>query len=604
MASIRLATGESIDTPKWHKQRMASLEEMRQPFLSTWHDLQRYILPRLGRQFKARGQSKHKPTDTRDIIDTTGTQAHSITSAGMMAGITSPARRWLKMAAREGSVGAGVPGEFTEWLQYADDQLFAFWDETDLYDMLAGVYDELLLFGTAAGYGTPVPGAERGKDFIWRMIPGGEYVVGEDANGNVNSLYRARELTVEQVVSRFAPRDSSGRPQLDGPQFSSQVRHGWENGKWDDTVKIIQFIGRSPRVETYLGNEPPYEEVVFLAENAGQDHIEGAYLSRTSFNVMPSFCGRWEKNGVSPWGMSPGMEALPDVKQLQEMEEKKAAALTLHINPPLQGPPELQNTRVTSLPGDVNYVAGLSSGGKGLVPVYQVQPRLADFAADMELVRSRVRRSFHSDLFLAFIERPGIQPLNESEIWERKEEKLLGLGQVMDRLDREIIRPIVEISLDFLISNERMDAPPEGLEDYDIEYLNVIAVAQRTQGLTAISDTVSFVATMAQQQAAAGLSPTAWDYLNEGEAIQGFAKRRGVDMRVLRDEDEVEELQEQRAQAQAQMAELEAQQQQAATAKDQAAAEELASRTARDQGPLATGGGPGVLPADVGAGAP
>ena len=592
-ATIHLANGDSIDTPKWHRQRMKSLAMVRQPFLPVMDSIQRHIIPILGRTF-VHGKKANETMNTDDVIDTTGTQALKITSAGMMAGISSPARKWINLMVSESHPGQGISGRWTEWLQHANDALFSFWDESDLYDMLAGIYLEMPAFGTAAGFGTEVPGQIPGQDFVWRLIPGGEYVIGENAMGRVDTIYRTLNLTVNQMVERYAEKDNTGKPIVDG-NLSDAVSQMYRNGDWDESVEVVQYIGPTPFI-TRPYDEEKYQEVVFEMNAPGKDHVEGGFLSRTLHRVMPAFCGRWSTNGKTPWGMSPGMEALPDVIQLQEMEEKKSIALTLQINPPLQGPPELQ--RVTSLPGDINFIQGIKASG-GLMPVYQVQPNLADYATEMELIRARIRRTFHSDLFLAFIERPGIQPLNESEIWERKEEKLLGLGQVMDRLDREILRPIVEISMDYLFRSGRLDSPPEDMEDVDLEYLNVIAVAQKTQGLTAISDTVSFASTLAEKQAAVGLAPTAMDHLNEREIINGFAKRRGADMRILLDEDEVEELQAQRAQAQAQQAEMAAQQQAAATAKDMAAAEELASRTIQDQGPLATGGGPGNLPPGV-----
>ena len=420
-------------------------------------------------------------------------------------------------------------------------------------------------------------------------------MIAEGANGMVDTIYREFTMTVGQIVERFPP-----------DKISPRVMQLWRSGQWNDRVDLVQHFGLTPWVERYLGRrgQPMYQEVVFERDYSQKRDEVGGYLSRTEFQVFPAFCVRWEKDGVSPWGVGPGDEALPDIKQLQEMEDKKAVALSIMVNPPLQGPPELENQRVSSLPGDVTFVQGSGTGKDGVRPIYEVQPRLTDFVADEEQVRQRIRRSFFADLFTAFLNRTGVQPLNEEEIWERKEEKLLVLGPVLDRLDRECLRPITEISLDYLASVGQLEDPPDGLEEVETEYLNIIAVAQHSQGLTAISDVASFITTLAQAQAAAGREPTALDRLNVDESIRLFNDKRGGDVRLLRDDDDVEALQEQRAEQQARMAQLEAEQQQAATAKDMAAAEELAARSAQDQGPLASGGGPGPLPPDMGALAP
>ena len=460
-----LANGESIDTPKWHKQRRDELERLRQPYLERWDELQRYILPRLGRTFRARGQTS-KPPSMDLVIDTTAPQSLGIAAAGMMATITSPARRWMKLTAREQEPGAGVPPAIEEWLQHAEDALFPFWDETNYYGMTEIENVESLLFGTSAGYGTQVTGANE-HEFLWRAIPAGQYVIAEDAMGKVDTLYREYVMSVEQVVSRFGTRGADGRIDIEAPTggeyvsgtFSARLQQMWREGRWDEPVILIQHFGRSPYTGQYLSGEPKWQELVFEAE-ADMDHVEGNFLSRTMFNVLPLAVSRWETNGVDPYGASPGMEALPDVKQLLEMEEKKAAALSLLINPPLQGPPDaVQNQRISSLPGDVNANDALSAGG-AIVPLYEVKPDIPSFEASMEQVRSRIRRAFHADLFLAFMERPGLQPLNDYEAIQRKEEKLLGLGQVVYRKNREAIRPHVEISLDYLNATGRIDDPP------------------------------------------------------------------------------------------------------------------------------------------------
>ena len=604
MASITLANGTSINTPKWHRKRYLDLQALRVPFLDEWDSIQRYIMPRLNRNFRGDRKRIGQPIDTGDIINTTATHAMTTTANGMMISITSPARRWQKLAAKVREPGMDLPGDHVEWLQYASDWAFRFWDRTDLYAMLAGFYMELLCFGTASGFGTPVPQAQVQGGFVWRQMPAGAYVIGEDGNGMVNTWYDEIILTVDQVVDKFIERDTHGKP-LWSNKVSDRTRSAWESGKWHEQVRLLRCFGPTPFVEDYMREDAPqWYETVFELEHRRFDEQDGHFLAQTPFKTLPAFCVRWAKNGVTPWGTGPGSEVLPDARQLQEMEDKKAVALTKLIDPPLVGDPMLANQRVSSLPGDVTFVANAS--GSGLAPMYQVDPKLSEFRADMVETERRIRRTCYADLFTAFLERMdgGKQPLQDNEIYERREEKLGGLGGVMDRLDREGIRPITNITLDYGLASGELEEPPDGLDEYDIEYLNVIAVAQRTQGLTAISDVLSFASTVGEKQVALGLAPTAMDNVDVDKAVQGFATRRGVDMNIMRDEDEREELREERAEAQAQQAELAAAEQQAKAAKDMAAAEELASRTQADQGPAATGAGPGTLPADIGAQAP
>ena len=589
-AAVTLPNGESTDTVKWHRERFDALCADRRGMLPHWKDVHSYILPSLVRSFD--GKRRKSYLDYSDVIDTTATQALHITAAGMMAGITSPARRWLRTAPPKGPGEQTAPDDWWEWNQHLDDELFRFWNETSLYSVLPGIYEELLGFGTAAGFGSSNAGIGE-SEFVWGQVYGGEYAIAEDNDGMVRTLYRKFEKTVKQLAEEYGGRN------VENSKLSGHVKQLWRSGMWNERVDILAVLHRTPTISYLMGADMPLWEQVVMEYNttSGMDDVPGRFLARNRFETYPAWCVRWDSPNMTPWGVGPGMDAVPDVRQLQEMEEKKAAALTLQIDPPMVADAALSNQRMSTLPGDVTFVPGMGVSGKpGFAPAYQVQPRLQDFEHSMEMVRARIRRIMHSDLFLSFIERPGIQPLNESEIWERKEEKLLGLGQTLNRVDREMIRPIVAISMDELRRRGRLQDPPEGYTEFDIEYLNVIAVAQKTQGLTAIADITNYIAGLAKEQSAAGLTPTAWDHFNERFAVKSFAEKRGVDTRILVTEEEVDELQQARAEAQQAQQELAESAQAATMAKDVAAAEELSARTQQDQGPLATGGGPGRLP--------
>ena len=76
--------------------RFASLKTERSDWDSHWRDLSEYFLPRTGRFVASDVNRGDKRWNS--IYDSTGTRALRTLSAGMMSGMSSPARPWFRLA--------------------------------------------------------------------------------------------------------------------------------------------------------------------------------------------------------------------------------------------------------------------------------------------------------------------------------------------------------------------------------------------------------------------------------------------------------------------------------------------------------------------------
>ena len=77
-------------------QRWTSLQSERSSWISHWRELSDYLMPRSARFYKSdrnKGTKKHN-----QIFDNTASRALRVLSAGMMSGMTSPARPWFRLA--------------------------------------------------------------------------------------------------------------------------------------------------------------------------------------------------------------------------------------------------------------------------------------------------------------------------------------------------------------------------------------------------------------------------------------------------------------------------------------------------------------------------
>jgi hypothetical protein len=79
--------------------RWGQLKTERATWYPHWKELSDYLLPRSGRYFiqdRNRGQRRHNY-----IYDNTGTRALRVLAAGLMSGLTSPARPWFRLATND-----------------------------------------------------------------------------------------------------------------------------------------------------------------------------------------------------------------------------------------------------------------------------------------------------------------------------------------------------------------------------------------------------------------------------------------------------------------------------------------------------------------------
>ncbi len=103
------------------------------------------------------------------------------------------------------------------------------------------------------------------------------------------------------------------------------------------------------------------------------------------------------------------------------------------------GPPSLKNEPASLLPGGVTYVA--DPNGQSFRPAIDVRLDLSHLAQDIAEVQGRVKEAFYANLFLMLAESDR-REITAREIDERREEKMLMLGPVLERLHDELLRSL------------------------------------------------------------------------------------------------------------------------------------------------------------------
>lgn len=505
-------------------RRMAALKKERdgQGWKQHWQDIAETIMPRKGR-FLSTDTNRGKRINDK-IIDGTAMKAVRDAAAGLMAGVTSPARPWLRLAVPDPDMM-----EYTavrEWLDLVRDRMLELWARSNLYDNLHQIDAELLLFGTGA------LGSRDDRDDVLRFesFTAGEYYIANSDQGRVDTFYRDFQATVMQIVQWFVAKPNGD---MDWSNVADPIKSAYDNGNTEMWVDLVHAVEPNDK---RIGGLKDAKNMPFRSIYYDPADSSGKLLRVGGFKELPVFCPRWDLTGSDVYGRSPGMDALPDVKMLQVMQKRKAQAIDKMVNPPMVAPNSLRNQDASVLPGHITYVdqAGSTGSQPAFRPAYEVNPRVQELALDIQDTRQRIREHFFADLFL-MISQSDRREITAEEIRARQEEKLLMLGPVLERLHKELLNPLVDRTFQAMLDSEILPPAPEELEGVplNVEYISIMAQAQKSVGISAIESTVAFAANMN------AIVPGSIDKIDIDEAIDAHANMRGVPVKIIRSDDKV-----------------------------------------------------------------
>ena len=524
--------------------RWSALKSERSSWQTHWQEISDYLLPRSGRFYvtdRNRGERRHN-----NIYDSTGTRSLRVLAAGMMAGMTSPARPWFRLTTSDPDLDESA--NVKQWLAEVQRLMLMVFSKGNTYRALHSMYEELGAFGTGASIVLP------DYDDVVRHYPltTGEFCIATDYRGQVNTLYREFDKTVGELVGEF------GRDNV-----SQTVRNLFDRGNLDSWVTIIHAI--EPRTDRDVTKRDP-KNMAWRSCYFEHGMPEGKFLRESGFRRFRAVAPRWATSGGDIYGNSPGMEALGDIKQLQHEQLRKAQGIDYKTKPPLQVPTSLKNRELDTLPGGATYVDTATPNG-GIRTAFEVNLDLSHLLADIQDVRERIRGSFYADLFLMLAQNPRTN-MTATEVAERHEEKLLMLGPVLERLHNELLDPLIEMTFETMLESGIVPPAPEELQgrELNVEFVSMLAQAQRAVATNSIDRFVGNLGAVAQYK------PDVLDKFDSDKWADAYADMLGVDPELIVPGEQVALIRQQRAQAAQAQAQAAAMQQAAVTAKDAAAA--------------------------------
>ena len=518
-------------------RRLKTLEDERKNgWESHWRSLAKNFLPRRSRFLDA-GDRTNDGEIMNMLQSGVGILCLRVLANGMQSGLTSPARPWFSLDLTNKAVADSEQAKL--WLHDTYEKMVEVFRQTNFYDQVHILYSELACFGTAC-----MLIEEDYRNVIrCRTLTVGEYALDAGEDGRVDTLYRRVRMTPRQVIQAWP--DST----------PDDVRSMVENdvNRWITVLHAIE-PNKKHKEGARRGDERPFRSVYMILDGAQREVLEDS-----GYYEFPALCPRWITTASDVYGSSPAMDALADCRELQKAVEKTRIGLEKEVDPPLLVYNKGIDGGIDTSAGGLNYTSSLTQGQEAVVPLSNVRANLPAAERWIAKLENVLQRHFHNDLFLMISEAD--KRMTATEVAERQGEKMLMLGPVLDRLRSEMFQPLIERVYGIMDRKGFVAFPPEGLEgeQVNVEFISILAQAQKQAGIGGITQTLGFAVQVA------GLYPEIIDKFNFDEMANAWAEMQGIPPNLMRSDEEVASLREQRAKQQ-QMAQMLAMAQQGADA--------------------------------------
>lgn len=515
--------------------RLLGLRTNRYSWWVHWRELADYLLPRRYKWLVTPNQMARGSPINQHILDSTATLAARNLASGMMSGVTNPSSIWFKL--KIGRMDSTQTSPVSLWLSECERLMRLVMQESNFYNAMAVMYLDLVVFGTAA-----VLIYEDFEDVIRCFNPClGEFYLDQSDRFRVDTFYREFTLTIPQVVQQFGYENCS-----------RSVQVLYDTGEAALTREIIVAHAIEPNNDHRRFGVPEHFRFREVYWEWGQAN---EYLLRlTGYHEMPGLFPRWDLVSNDAYGRCPGMDGLPDIKQLQLEVRRKAQAIDKMVNPPMVADIQLKNQPASLLPGGVTYVAGMTANSRpGFAPVYHVMPPIKDMMEDLNEVRDRIKDIFFNKLFQAATQYEPKSNVTATEWDLRKSETLVMLGPVLERLYDEGVKPAIERIWAVSARANIFPPPPPEIagQPMEIEFVSMLSTAQSAAQTAGIERMFQIVGNLV------GVDPQAMDTVDFDYGIQKYSDLMGNDPKLIRSPEALAAIRQQRADQQAQQQALE-----------------------------------------------
>jgi len=501
--------------------RFERLQRSRGIWESHWEEIAERVLPRSA---EFTGEREQGDKRTQKLYDASAALALERFSSAVESLLTPWGARWHTLRATNPAVDRD--DDVRLWFDQVERVLFAYRysPRANFASQMHECYMSLGAFGTSSLF---VDEANI-RGLLYRAVHLADIFISEDENGTIDTVFRRFEVSARQAMRMFADGD-----------LSSDLRKQAED-KPDDRVKLLHVV--MPRTD----RDPTRRDRRNLPWHGGYYEIKTKQLiEEGGFSQLPYIMSRYVTGPREVYGRSPAMTILPDIKMLNEMSKTVIRAGQKVVDPPLLVADDGVVFPVNTTPGGVTFAR---LDGRSQSPV---QPLFTGARVDigfemMEQRRKVINDAFLVTLFQILVETP---TMTATEVLQRAQEKGALLAPTVGRQQSETLGPLIERELSILDEQGALPPPPplmvEAAGEYDIEYVSPLSRAMKAE------EGIGILRTLEMVQPIAAIDPSVMDNFDFDEITRTLADTNGAPRKILRRQDDLEDIRQRRNQAQA-----------------------------------------------------
>ncbi len=509
-------------------KRYDQLESERGTWESHWSEIAERVLPRYANtiQTPLGGLTKGEKR-TSKMLDSTAALGLERFAAAMESMLTPRNQKWHRLRASNPELMKDHDVKL--WFEDSTNRLFKYRysPRANYSSQQHEVYMGLGAFGTGIMF---VDSHDLGG-LHYAAMELREVLFDMSHQGLVDTSYRKYSLTARQMQQRVDVGRWDSIPDVVKTSLKDQP---------DKKFEIIHCV--RPRIEIERGRVDARSKqfASYYVSVQGRE-----VLSEGGYDTFPYQVSRYVTGPGEIYGRSPAMLALPAIKVLNEQKKTMLKQGHRVVDPVLLTHDDGILDNFSLKPGAMNP-GGISAEGRRLVDVLPT----GNIAAGQELMdmeRQVVNDAFLVSLFQILIETPA---MTATEVLERAREKGALLSPTMGRQQSEMLGPMIERELDLLGKQGLLlPLPPllaEAEGEFDIEYDSPLSRSQRSEEAAGWLRTLE--AAIAYANTTQDLSVL--DQFDTDVIYQQLAEINAVPPSWMRAPDGVQQIRQERAQAQ------------------------------------------------------
>ena len=513
---------------EYFEKRRSQLDNTFNQIKSDLQELSEYFAPRTSRFLVS---DINKPIKkSKKILDSITLTAVKNFASGMQSGATSAATRWFKAQMKRKEFNQ-IP-EVKQWCADQEELTRRILAGSNFYQLMLGVYKQLGSFGFAclsmeSDYDTVVN---------FKLLPIGSYRYCKDIRGEIDTLCRSFKESAKNIVEKYGYENCS-----------EEVKSAYDNNT-DAYFELCYFVEKN---KEYNPNSPlsKFKKFKAVTYQIGQEK----FLEDKGFDRFPFAVFEAEVNGEDNYPSNcPGIEALPDAKQLMTQVKEYSKGVKKLVSPLYKGPASLLKQK--GLQDSPGHIIPDDDQGRGISTVYEINPRILELKQSNDELKEVIKEHFYNDLF-AVILNTAERGRTATEVNEIKEEKMVLLSPLLDQVHKAL-RIILDWIFYECIATGIMPLPPVEIqaEEMETEFISALALAQKVKGISGIERFTTFTSNLAQM-----IDPTLVYKINGDQIIDDYAEIANINPAHVVPTEDVNKRREMIAQQQAQQQQQEQQ---------------------------------------------